>query len=97
MLKNSFFIALLVCFFILPASAITPEEYCKIHEESGAPGNCSSASSKCVELTTNLGTSECKKCGDGGCSIIEGCSSCADCIECQDKEETPEATPEAAQ
>ena len=54
------------------ALAMTPEDYCKIHDDSGAPGTCE-AKGNCVVITTNLGTEECKKCSDGGCEMEPNC------------------------
>lgn len=61
---------------INPASAIDPDEYCKIHKESGAPGECE-VREDCAVIVTNLGTEECKKCGGGGCELT-------DCAECEE-------------
>ena len=65
---------LAVMFFSSNVSAMTPEDYCELHEDSGAPGACT-PSEDCVILTTNLGTQECKLCEDGGCSLTD-CSNC---------------------
>ena len=60
--------------FNVPSFAMTPEEYCAIHKESGAPGSCDERGN-CAVITTNLGTEECKLCGEGGCKLTE-CSKC---------------------
>lgn len=67
---------ILISGFLIPAQAMTPEEYCNVHSESGAPGSCSERGS-CAVITTNIGTEECKKCSEGGCELID-CSECAD-------------------
>lgn len=63
----------------IQAFAITPEEYCTIHNESGAPGSCAEKGS-CAVITTNLGTEECKLCGEGGCELIK-------CVKCEEEKE----------
>lgn len=73
------------------ALALSPDEYCKIHEDSKAPGVCTVCGG-CAVLISNLGTHECKKCTDGGCEM-------ADCAECSEypgcvKETTEEVTEE---
>ena len=73
-------VLLLGSYFFYPANATTPEEYCKIHKDSGAPGVCSERSD-CAILTDNMGLETCKKCTDGGCEITD-CSNCS-----EDKEE----------
>ncbi len=59
----------------LSSYATSPEEYCKIHEDSGAPGVCTTRGN-CVVLTTNLGIDECKLCTDGGCELVDNCDQC---------------------
>lgn len=60
--------------FSFQACAMTPEEYCAIHDSSGAPGTCTEKGD-CAVITTNLGTEECKLCGEGGCELTD-CSNC---------------------
>ncbi len=67
-------ILLFLSSFTLSAFSMTPEEYCKIHSESGAPGSCSERGS-CAVITSNLGTDECKVCSEGGCELSD-CESC---------------------
>lgn len=69
-LKLVTFIILILGFCSLgnKAQAITPEEYCKIHKDSGAPGTCTTKGD-CAVITTNLGTEEYKKCTEGGCTL----------------------------
>ena len=66
------FLATVLAVFIcnLSSYAITPEEYCKIHDDSGAPGTCT-VFVNCAVLTTNLGTEEYKLCGEGGCELTD--------------------------
>lgn len=77
MLRNiftAFFLSVLLSGLILTniSLAMTAEEYCDQHEKSGAPGTCESdEEDNCAILTTNLGTEECKKCGDGGCEMTD--------------------------
>jgi len=66
--------AFLIISFNSNAFAMAPDEYCKIHAESKAPGTCIEKGD-CAVITTNLGTEECKKCGDGGCKLND-CSKC---------------------
>lgn len=66
---------LAVSFCNLGTFAMTPEEYCQIHTDSGAPGSCT-ANGKCAVLTTNLGTEEYKLCSDGGCELVSDSSQC---------------------
>lgn len=61
-------------FISYQAQAMTPEQYCKIHDDSGAPGSCKPRGD-CAVITTNLGTEECKKCSDGGCTLTN-CKNC---------------------
>ena len=61
----------------LSSYAMKPEEYCKIHEESKAPGTCI-VRGDCAVLTTNLGTEECKLCTDGGCELVDNCDKCSE-------------------
>ena len=56
---------------------MTPEEYCKVHEDSEAPGTCA-VRGNCAVLTTNLGTEECKLCTDGGCALVDNCNKCSE-------------------
>lgn len=80
--SRSFLILLLFTgLFTGQAFAMTPDEYCDIHSKSGAPGTCT-PKGDCAVITTNLGTEECKLCGDGGCELTD----CAKCTE----EEKPE-------
>lgn len=58
----------------LPSYSMSADDYCEIHNNSGAPGECE-ASGECAVLYTNLGTEECKSCGDGGCELVD-CSEC---------------------
>ena len=53
--------------------AMTPEEYCDVHEDSGAPGECVAGepTGECLTIYTNLGTEEVKKCVDGGCELVD--------------------------
>ncbi len=67
-------IALLVIGFPLSSIAMSPDEYCDVHGQSGAPGTCTTKDD-CVVITTNIGTEECKKCTDGGCEL----TNCNDC------------------
>ena len=67
--------ALLLSFFSIASFAMTPEEYCQIHEEAKAPGTCA-VKNNCAVLTTNLGTEECKLCGEGGCELTD-CKNCS--------------------
>lgn len=60
--------------FSYAANAMTPDEYCTLHTDSGAPGSCE-ANGNCAVITTNLGTEECKLCQEGGCELAE-CSEC---------------------
>ena len=62
---------------MVPSYAMTPEEYCDIHEESGAPGTCD-VKDNCAVLTTNLGTEEYKLCSDGGCELITDVEKCSE-------------------
>ena len=73
---------LVLCFSSNIAIATTPDEYCKIHEDSGAPGTCTLCG-ECVVLTTNLGTHETKKCEEGGCELTEkeNCPEFPGCVE----------------
>lgn len=60
------------------ANAISAEEYCQVHNDSGVPGTCTVCSAGTwVVLRDNLGNDVCKKCGDGGCTQ-------ADCSETTD-------------
>ena len=68
---------LISSFCTFSAYATTPEEYCRIHEESGAPGTCT-AHGDCAVLTTNLGTEECKLCSEGGCELVNSCNECSE-------------------
>ena len=61
----------------LSSFAMSPEEYCKIHEDSKAPGTCI-PHGDCAVLTTNLGTEECKLCTDGGCELVDNCDECSE-------------------
>lgn len=63
----------LVFGFNLSANATTPDEYCTIHKDSGAPGKCTPCG-ECAVLTTNLGTHEVKLCTDGGCELTDNAS-----------------------
>ncbi len=67
-------LAFLIC--NLSSFAMTPEEYCAIHEESEAPGTCTPRGD-CAILTTNLGTEECKLCREGGCELVD-CDQCSE-------------------
>ena len=73
------FLATILTFSIcnLTSYAMTPEEYCKIHEDSKAPGTCT-VRENCAVLTTNLGTEECKLCTDGGCELVANCKKCSE-------------------
>ena len=66
--------AMLLSCFSFASFAMTPKEYCQIHEDAKAPGTCV-AKGDCAVLTTNLGTEECKLCGEGGCEMVD----CKDC------------------
>ena len=72
------FLLFLGLYLYTPTYAMDPEEYCKVHKESTAPGTCTTKGD-CVVLTTNLGTEECKSCGEGGCKLT-------DCDKCEQKE-----------
>ncbi len=61
----------------LSSFAMSPDEYCKIHKDSGAPGTCT-VHGNCAVLTTNLGTEECKVCTDGGCELVDNCNKCSE-------------------
>ena len=76
LLKVFSFVVLIITVFAFSnnAFAITPEKYCQIHEQSGAPGTCT-PKGDCAVLTTNLGTEECKKCTEGGCTLTD-CKNC---------------------
>ena len=73
------FLATILTFSICNLSlyAMTPEEYCKVHKDSGAPGTCI-VHENCAVLTTNLGTEECKLCTDGGCELVDNCNKCSE-------------------
>ena len=73
------FIATVLAFSIcnLTSYAMTPKEYCKIHEDSDAPGTCT-VRGDCAVLTTNLDTEECKLCGEGGCELVDNCDKCSE-------------------
>ena len=73
------FLATILTFSIcnLGSYAMSPEEYCKIHEDSKAPGTCT-VRGDCAVLTTNLGTEECKLCTDGGCELVDNCDKCSE-------------------
>lgn len=73
---TAFLALILVAGFLTPAKAMTPEEYCSVHVESGAPGSCTEKG-ECALITTNIGTEECKKCSEGGCELVD-CSECGD-------------------
>lgn len=68
-------LVLVLNLFSLSSLAMTPEEYCGYHAESGAPGDCES-DGKCAVIYTNIGTKECKLCNDGGCELVEDCAVC---------------------
>ena len=69
------FLAFSIC--NLTSYAMIPEEYCKIHEDSKAPGTCT-VRGDCAVLTTNLGTEECKLCTEGGCELVDNCNKCSE-------------------
>ncbi len=71
---KTFLALVLISSFLTPVKAMTPEEYCNVHTESGAPGSCSEKDD-CAVITTNIGTEECKKCTEGGCELTD----CGDC------------------
>ena len=78
-LKSVTFLVLLfgICSFGSTAFSMTPEDYCKIHKDSGAPGTCTTKGD-CAVITTNLGTEECKVCTDGGCELVDSCDECSE-------------------
>ena len=78
----TFLLLLLTTLISNKVQAMTAEEYCKIHTESGAPGTCTPCGS-CAVITSNLGTHECKLCSEGGCELSD-CPDCPDypaCVE----------------
>ena len=77
----SFILFFQIC--ILNANAITPSEYCGVHNQSAAPGTCTICGEKWVVVRDNLGNDICKKCGDGGCTKSE-CSECKDYPGCME-------------
>ena len=93
------FLRLLVIVFIVSVTffscgsvwAVSPDEYCKIHTDSKAPGVCT-VCGDCAVLISNLGTHECKKCTDGGCEMAD-CTACSEYPGCV-KETTEEVTEE---
>ncbi len=76
-LKSFLSIVLLLTFSSNGAIAMSPDEYCDIHNESKAPGECETKGD-CAVIYTNLGTEECKLCSDGGCTL-------ADCSKCEEE------------
>lgn len=85
---KKFFSATLVALLIfslnnLSAFAVTPDDCCKVHNDSGAPGTCSVCGTKCIKITGNLGDNIYKVAGDVQCTQTNQCE--ADCPECECK------------
>ena len=68
------------CFLARQASAITPAEYCQVHQDSKAPGTCEQCGTTCLKIIGNLGDTIYKVCTDVQCTQTNTCS--ADCPEC---------------
>ena len=82
-LTLSFVLFISICFFTSSAQAMTPEEFCKMHSESGASDTCKPCGDKCAVLVGL--TTICKDCTvtETQCEMTE-CENCPDypaCVE----------------